>query len=103
MPPLPIHDSTQHLEIGVTERFVFTYSGCGANYLSIGGENWIRTDVAEPEDNWPLRDTLIAGGPGQYLYATITLVDQNRVEARLETGELVAVYEPTTEPAPACF
>ena len=102
-PPYELHERNDELPVGETKRFVFTYSGCGAEFLEVNGQTWLRTEVAPPDDSWLLRDDLVFGHAGQLLYATITLVSGSRIEARLESGDVVAVYEPTDQPAPTCW
>jgi len=103
MPPYPIHDRSEPLEVGVIERFVFTYAGCGADHLVIAGENWKRIEVAEPDETWIMSELDFYSGLTKLLYATITLTEDNRIEARLETGEVIAVYEPTDDPVTSCY
>jgi hypothetical protein len=104
VPPFPVLDpSADTLERDVTWRYVYTFQGCWGDFRYFNGRTWKRAGEMLIDPGWPVRHENVIDGPTELLYGTITLVARDRIEIRVESGELVAVFAPTEEAAPSCW
>jgi hypothetical protein len=98
------------LEVGVRYRYPLIIH-CGMEWIhGLDGRTWrwvdgVGRDISDLRvpDDWPM------GGwkDGPYAPAGIrgyvTLVDEDRLEYSIGGDEVIAVYEPTEDEAPACL
>lgn len=76
--------------------------GCGA-FVFFNDTWWGPTETMfhHPEYpvDWPVEvlDQGAVDGPDAVIHATLTLVDEDRIDIRLLDGTTVAAYEPTTD------
>ncbi len=104
VPPYPVLDaSIDTLELGVTWRYVYAFQGCWGDSLHFNGRTWKRVEEIPIDPEWPVRPIFMIDAPTELLYGTITLVTPDRIEIRVENGDLVAVFTPTEEEAPMCW
>lgn len=95
---MPLARDCDMLDLGVTYRFPL-YVHCGLGRLgTFNGVGWVSEDgpyAAVP-------DGALASELEQFLLGHIEQVAPDRIEYSLPTGELLAVYTPTTEEPPRC-